>query len=374
MPTPVSHEICMSQQPTPADLAAAYRILDANFNRAAEGLRTLEEVVRFGMDDAAPLSGALKQIRHRLTQLCQQFDRQQLLANRDAVGDPGRQQHTPQELQRTGMLSIAEAATGRIQQSLRCLEEFSKLVAPLEVVEHIKSLRFDSYQLLSSIERRLLLIAQRTWLANAKLYALVDAQLPIDRFCRRLVELAAAGVDLFQLRDKSLEDHQLLAYAEAAVAVLRSTQSRLIVNDAVDVALLSGAAGVHLGQTDLPAARVRRMVGDQLAIGVSTHDVAQLHQAVADGADYIGCGPTFPSSTKSFSEFPGVEFLRIATSQTQLPIFAIGGIDLLRLPEVLTAGVRRVAIGGALWRAAEPTVAARRLACLLAGDTDQCLA
>jgi thiamine-phosphate pyrophosphorylase len=363
----------MSQPPSPADRAAAYRILDANFNRAAEGLRTLEEVVRFAWSDAASLSGPLKQIRHRLNQLCQQLDRQQLLANRDAIGDPGRQQHTPQELSRTGILSIAQAAVGRIQQAMRCLEEFSKVVAPSAVVEQLKGLRFDSYQLLSSIERRLLSIKQRSWLADAKLYALVDAQLPIEPFCQRLVELAEAGVDLFQLRDKSLEDHQLLAYAEAAVEALRPTRSRLIINDAVDVALLSGAAGVHLGQTDLPASRVRQIVGDRLVIGVSTHDLDQLHQAISDGADYIGCGPTFPSSTKQFSEFPGIEFLRAAAAQTRLPLFAIGGIDLQRLPEVLTAGVRRVAVGGALWRAPQPAGAARQMAGLLADDSAVCV-
>jgi thiamine-phosphate pyrophosphorylase len=355
----------MSQQPTPTDRAAAYRILDANFNRAAEGLRTLEEVARFAWPDAAPFSGPLKELRHRLTQLCQQLDRQQLLANRDAHGDPGRQQHAEQELSRTGVLAIAQAAVGRIQQALRCLEEFSKVVASSELVERFKGLRFDSYQLLSAIERRLLMVDQQGWLARAQLYALVDAQLPIDTFCQRLVELAAAGVELFQLRDKSLEEQRLLAYAEAAVEALRPTPSRLIVNDAVDVAVLSGAAGVHLGQTDLPASRVRQMVGDQLVIGVSTHDMAQLHQAIADGADYIGCGPTFPSSTKQFSDFPGLEFLRAAGSQTQLPLFAIGGIDQHRLPEVLNVGVRRVAVGGALWRAPQPAAAARRLAGLL---------
>ena len=122
----------------------------------------------------------------------------------------------------------------------------------------------------------------------------------------------------------------------------------MIINDRPDIAVLSSADGVHVGQEELSVADARAIVGPKQLIGVSTHSIDQARQAVLDGADYIGCGPTFPTVTKSFSHYPGLEFLAEVGAEVSLPAFAIGGINRQRLPEVLETGIERIAVSSAL--------------------------
>jgi thiamine-phosphate pyrophosphorylase len=142
-----------------------------------------------------------------------------------------------------------------------------------------------------------------------------------------------------------------------------------IVNDRPDVARLVGADGVHLGQDDLPVREARRILGPDALIGVSTHSLAQLRQAVLDGASYVGVGPTFPSSTKDFAELAGLEFVRRAASETTLPAFIIGGVNAETIGAAVAAGARRVAVSAAVAGADDPrTTAAALLAALDEGS------
>jgi thiamine-phosphate pyrophosphorylase len=134
-----------------------------------------------------------------------------------------------------------------------------------------------------------------------------------------------------------------------------------IVNDRPDLAAIVGADGVHLGQDDLPIAKVRRIVGSNALIGVSTHSIEQARQAVLEGADYLGVGPVFASNTKAFTEFPGLDYVRKAAVEIRTPWFAIGGISLDNIGEVTTAGATRVAVSSAIGAAADPASAAREL-------------
>jgi len=132
-----------------------------------------------------------------------------------------------------------------------------------------------------------------------------------------------------------------------------------VMNDRPDLAALVEADGVHVGQDELPVRDVRRIVGPRMLIGVSTHSLEQARQAVLDGASYIGVGPTFPSRTKAFASFTGLELLREAAAAIRLPAFAIGGITLDRLDDVLATGISRVAVSAAIAQAASPGAAAR---------------
>ena len=127
-----------------------------------------------------------------------------------------------------------------------------------------------------------------------------------------------------------------------------------IVNDRPDIARLVEADGVHLGQDDMPVQEARWILGSEALIGVSTHNLDQIRQAVRDGASYIGIGPVFPSRTKEFDEFPGLEFVRDASAETALPAFALGGITLDNVSEVLAAGAKRIAVSSPICRADEP--------------------
>ena len=132
-------------------------------------------------------------------------------------------------------------------------------------------------------------------------------------------------------------------------------------NDRPDLARLSGAHGVHLGQEDVSVRDARRIVGPHSLIGVSTHNSEQITRAILDGSSYLGVGPVFSSMTKDFQEFAGLAHVRGAAEMTNCPWFAIGGITLENLPEVIESGARRVAVGAAISRAERPRDAAAKL-------------
>ena len=176
----------------------------------------------------------------------------------------------------------------------------------------------------------------------------------------RAESLVRAGVGLIQLRDKKLDDRTLLLRARLLRHHIPPTGETLfIVNDRPDLALLAGADGVHVGQEELTVKDVRRVVGPELLVGVSTHTIGQARQAATDGASYIGCGPTFPSATKSFEHFAGLDFLREVAAEIGLPAFAIGGITQSNLSEVLATGFTRVAVSGSITGAADAEEEAR---------------
>ena len=123
--------------------------------------------------------------------------------------------------------------------------------------------------------------------------------------------------------------------------------------------------------TPVASVKVKEIMSQQspvpagLRIGVSTHDLGQVRAAILDGADYLGIGPTFPSSTKKFAAFPGLEFVREVATETTLPTFALGGINVQNVHEVVAAGGRRIAVSAAIARAADPASSARALCGIL---------
>ncbi|MEO1236997.1 MAG: thiamine phosphate synthase, partial [Planctomycetota bacterium] len=168
-----------------------------------------------------------------------------------------------------------------------------------------------------------------------------------------------AGVDCIQLREKDLEDADLLDRAAHVAQRCRAHGASAIVNDRPDLALLSNADGVHLGQTDLPPSEVRKLVGHQLLIGVSTANLDQAHAAKAGGADYVGIGPMFPTTTKHKPTLAGPAYLRAFLADHQLhdlPHLAIGGITPApgNLPELIEAGVRGIAVSSAVCASEDP--------------------
>jgi thiamine-phosphate pyrophosphorylase len=188
-----------------------------------------------------------------------------------------------------------------------------------------------------------------------RIFCLVDATDDLSV----LPALAEAGVDGFQVRAKGLADATLLAFAESVVGAVRRFGAAVVVNDRVDIALASGADGVHLGRADLPAAVARRLAPD-LLIGATCRDRDQARQAAVDGADYAGFGPIFASASKPGLPAPlGTEAVRVAAGI--LPLVGIGGIDPVTARVVRAAGAEGVAVIGAIWRHRDPVAAAREL-------------
>jgi thiamine-phosphate pyrophosphorylase len=360
-------EACVFPEEGAADkVVPMLRVIDAAANRAREGLRVVEDYARMVLDDRH-LTGELKRLRHALAATLARIPAADRLASRETLRDVGARMTTPAELVRPDMASIVAANFSRLQESLRTLEEYAKTLDP-DAARRLEQLRYRAYTL-----QRALDITRRASerLAAARLCVLVDGRPSVVEF-RRLVEsLVAAGVHMIQLRDKSLADRELVARARLLRELARGRRTLLIINDRPDLAALAAADGVHVGQDDLSVKDARTVVGPRALVGVSTHSLEQARQAVLDGADYLGVGPTFPSGTKSFEQFPGVELLRAVANEIRLPAFAIGGIDCGNAPQVLATGMTRMAVGGAILQSADPAIAAGELLRALREPTTQ---
>lgn len=332
-----------------------WRVLDANANRAAEGLRALEDLARLVHEDVRS-SLMLKSLRHRLGLAVQGLDRKQRLGARSTERDAGIGNSSTSELSRWSAGEVLVAECERVGQSLRVLEEFSKLVDPA-ASEQFKQLRYQAYDDLAKIE---LAWTQHAWLQSETLCLLIDCELPLSEFADYLRRLGGAGLTCVQVRDKKRSDRDLMNYASAAVQVMDKYSGHVIVNDRLDIAMASGAAGVHLGQEDMSMVDARKTCGERLCIGISTHSIQQAREAVEMGADYIGCGPSFPSQTKSFDHFPGMAFLAEIAKEISIPCMAIGGVDLDNLQRVVDVGFRCIAISAAVHRAPDPELAVQQ--------------
>ncbi len=341
---------------TSAPPSALLRLLDAAANRAREGLRVIEDYVRFVRNDRE-LSQALKTHRHQLTQLLNRLPATELLAHRDTTGDVGTAISTPAEQSRADLPQVLAANFKRLQEALRSLEEYSKLVDPTLAAD-LEQLRYQTY----TLEQRVLLSGGgREQLHAARLYVLIDGCPSLDDFEQLARSLIEAGVHVLQLRDKQLTDRELLERARHLRLLTRNTGTLFIMNDRPDLAVLAEAHGVHVGQEEVAVADARSIVGPEALIGVSTHSLMQARQSVADGADYLGVGPTFPSGTKQFDAFPGLDLLQAVATEICLPAFAIGGISGGNLASVLSTGFTRIAVNAAVCRASDPAASAREL-------------
>jgi thiamine-phosphate pyrophosphorylase len=346
----------------PTERTDSARILDANANRAREGLRVAEDYCRFALDDAL-LSGQLKQLRHDLAAALADLSPELLLQARETLRDVGTEISTDAEQKRYSLLAVAQANLKRAQEALRTLEEFGKLHSA-RCAAALEQLRYRAYTLEKAI---VLGTTGRQRLSDARLYVLLSGGGCAAALDWTIAEAAAGGAGIVQLREKSLSDRQLLERARQVCRWTREAGVLFVLNDRPDIARLAEADGVHLGQDDLPVKEARRILGPDALVGVSTHDLGQLRRAVLDGASYLGVGPVFPSGTKTFSEFAGLEFVRHAVAETSLPAFAIGGVNLQTIGGVVAAGARRVAVSQAVAQADEPRLVAARLRSALQG-------
>ena len=188
-------------------------------------------------------------------------------------------------------------------------------------------------------------------LNDARLYLILDAD--VNSY-ERLIDIAqkavSAGVDMIQLRDKTGSARDILNFSKRVLGV---TKNRIpyIINDRVDLAMISGSSGVHLGQDDVPLGKARMMMGKNALIGVSCQTLAHAQQAQKDGADYIGFGSVFKTLTKPDRQPLDPKLLNRIFTDIKIPVFAIGGIDLTNVLQLKNIGVDRVAVCRAICQA-----------------------
>ncbi|MDA1001184.1 MAG: thiamine phosphate synthase [bacterium] len=209
------------------------------------------------------------------------------------------------------------------------------------------------------LDPTLIVITDREILARASGMPLPDA----------VRAAAAGGATMIQLREKELGGGEMLRTADALKAALEGTGCALTINDRLDVALACGAAGVHLGQSDLPLPRARAVGGEKLIYGVSGGKPEWAARAAADGADYIGAGPIRATGSKADARAPiGVEGLAEVLSHAGgVPVVAIGGVTAEWVAPVIEAGASGIAVIGAVMGAPDPEAAARGLRRLIDG-------
>lgn len=189
-------------------------------------------------------------------------------------------------------------------------------------------------------------------LVFAKLYVIMDATLLKTTELACAEELAQAGVELIQYRNKTSSSRNYFEISQSLSSFFRARGAHFIVNDRAEIAAIAGASGVHVGQEDLSVESARAVCGPGMWVGVSTHNIEQVHRAAATSADYIAVGPIFATTTKEKPDpVVGVELIRAAREVSAKPLVAIGGITLDRVDEVLAAGADSIAVCGDILRA-----------------------
>lgn len=318
-------------------------MLDVNLNRCREALRLTEDYARFALDDGG-LCGALKSIRHDLTAATRAHSEAAVLW-RDTPGDVGTRISTETEAQRRDLAHVVVAAGKRFGEACRAVEELLKTIDPASAAT-VEACRYRFYAVEKEIARTL---SPRDGFTGVRLYLiLTEAACRRDWLATAEACLATGQVDCLQLREPDLPSGELLARARRLRDLCRDAKATFIVNDRPDIALLSKADGVHVGQGDLPAAEARKIVGPRAILGVSTHHVEQVKQARRDGATYVGVGPVYPSTTKPRDFLPGLAFARAAAELRLLPTVAIAGITPENVGEVWQTGISAVAVASAV--------------------------
>lgn len=338
------------------------RLIDANGNRAAEGLRVLEDIARFLLDDAV-LGELAKTHRHAVRAAIPPA----AVAARDTAGDVGVSITASDEMRRARLVDLVRANAARVQEALRACEEGCKLAGHPASAAAIEAARYAVYRLETGLLARL-----PAWrLYQVRLYALVDTSLTDDPV-RVAGAVAQGGAGAVQLRAKGLTERAYHDLAQRVQEVARRHGALFVVNDHVAVARAIGADGIHVGQDDFTIADTRVVVGPGCAVGLSTHTPEQVAAGLADGADYLGLGPMFATSTKPHEPERGPELLdavreRLRSPQGR-PSYAIGGLDHARVAALRPRLPHGVAVAGALCRAPDPERAAAELLLLLDPD------
>lgn len=331
------------------------RLIDANLNRASEGLRLLEDISRFISNDA-PLSAALKSMRHDI--LGEHFPIQkELLSARNSAEDVAA--FAEEEMRRADLPAIVSANARRVTESLRVLEECSKLPDLALNPATFKQARFALYELERTLTGKLLRREKRI----AGLYVIIDTEIIGERdeeeVCHQAIR---GGARIIQLRDKIRSKSEVLAGAQKLKEVCAHYDVLFIVNDYLDIALASGADGLHLGQGDLPIAVARRLLPIDKILGCSITTLEEAVKAEADTADYVAIGAIYPTPCKADAIVVGLERLCQVRKTTLLPVVAIGGIDRDNASAVIDAGADAVAVISAVVGVADIQDAARKLA------------
>ncbi len=342
------------------------RIIDANLNRAGEGLRVLEEFARMTLNDTA-LTQQLKDMRHVIIPDVPGL-RERLLDARDSGEDIGSNMKSPGQDEQHGSTGIIAANARRVEESLRVLEETAKTHGVGLDTDRYRQARFQLY----TIEKELLLkMSRQDKLKQMKgLYVIIDtASLRGRSHMETAEKIIRGGAGVIQLRDKETGKAELIGIAGKIADLCRKNEILFIMNDYLDLALAVDADGLHVGEDDLPAGIARRLLPVDKILGCSTRTVEGAKALVKEGADYLGVGGMYPTTTKEDNEVVGTQRLEEIRRAVGVPLVAIGGINKDNVSEVMEAGANAVAVISAVAGAEDIEGATRQLVNIIEGGS-----
>ena len=308
------------------------RTVDANINRGSEGLRVLEDIFRFVFNDSA-LASKFKDIRHVARKALNEYCLQK---HREVETDCGKTSFGTSEKSRDSVETLLTVNLKRVEESFRVLEEFLKVINTNKALL-FKELRFQIYNIeqnLFSVKRRFKEILSSN---RVSLYGIIDTRFSYKKHIDICKNLIKGGIKVIQLREKLLPDKNFLAIAKELAMLCGEFEAIFIVNDRADIAALSNADGVHLGQDDVDIKEAFNVAGFNKIYGISTHNERQVADAVTRNPDYIGFGPIFPTKSKENPD-PTVgtsALLKVKEKYPGLPVVAIGGINFSNITEVI---------------------------------------
>ncbi len=322
-----------------------YAAIDANINRSIEGIRVCEDIFRFSIKNI--ISAEFKNLRHKITAVISSIPSSSLLAARDISKDEQKFVNTSSEMMREGAADIFRSNIRRAIEASRVIEEFSKSINS-DIANGFQEIRFSLYDL----EKRGWDIIEKNSLMQRfrfSLYAIIDSGfVPVHQMEETARILSTSGAEIIQLRMKNVKDRDFLSIASKISNICRDNNTIFIVNDRVDIAMLSCAHGVHFGQDDIPVAMARSISGNGLVTGISTINA---DEALAGyDADYIAVGPVFSTSSKDGSMLDGIgiDIVREICSKTDKPVVAIGGITETNAGALMEVGVSSLCVISAL--------------------------
>lgn len=313
------------------------RLLDANINRVSEGIRVVEDVARF-VYNQKEFSKELREKRHYLRKLFIEKDRD-FFNSRDTKRDVGIEITKESQLdKKSNIKNIVVGNFKRIQEGLRSIEEISKISCDYSISKEVETLRYSFYNL------------EKEFIGSLKpqiplgLYGITAENFSKGRSNYEVVtEMIKSGIKIVQYREKYKSLREKLEEAKILCELCKKNNVLFIVNDHVDIALMVDADGVHVGQEDMPVSEIRKILGANKIIGLSTHSVEDANKAILQDVDYIGVGPIFPTTTKDRVAV-GIEYMEYVEKNINLPYIAIGGIKESNLSQVVEKGAKRIAL------------------------------
>jgi thiamine-phosphate pyrophosphorylase len=334
-----------------------YRIIDANFNRAREAARVIEEYCRFVLNSCG-LTGRVKELRHELSAAIASLDTDKLIASRDTADDVGVGLEVSAQLKRKDLNDCLTAGCKRLAEALRVLSEITGTVDP-KTAKIIEQLRYTAY----SLEKDVALFADsHERFRNVRLYVIITDTRKQD-VISVTKQVVSGGADCIQLRAKGINDDEHLLLAREFVDICKDAGRLCIINDRVDIAVASDADGVHLGQNDLDIDQARKLIKRPLIIGKSTHGTDQLERARKENPAYLAVGPVFKSPTKPDVEAVGLGLVKKAVDlldEAGIYSLAVGAVTPDNLEEVLSTGVNAVAVCSSICQSDDPEGQCRR--------------